>query len=300
MWPNPAYADQTSPGDIAPGSQPIVYAQQADQPSALVPAQAAPVALGSGSDVPAALSERIQLCEYLAEANILPSALRKQPANVLLILFKATALDIPLSVALEHLHVIDGKVGHSAELLRALLYRHGHVLRWTTMTDKEVTGELTLRHDQKHPRTARFTITDATRMELTKKATWQKDPESMMVARCTTRLVSRHCPEIAVALGNLSAMDVDNPDPAPDPVAATAEIDRDSQARQVLADATEASTVEQIKKLGLHAKTEGLLELNVGTAAKPEELQAALLRRMGEIAKVSTDKAAAAATKERP
>lgn len=288
MWSNDGSVEQANgvSGEAAPsaftGSQVVL---------ASTPAPIVSGPLDGAFDVPAQLMERIELCKFLAEADLLPRALAKRPANVLLLMHKAMALRIPLSVAIEHLHVIDGKVGHSAELLRALIHRHGHTLRWPTKTDKEVIGELTLRHDPNNPRRERFSLADATRMKLTGKDNWQKDPESMMVARCTTRLVSRHCPEVAVALGNLSGLDFDD-DPAPEPIKATANIitedDEQHAARDLFVDAQNASSAEQLKSIGQRARDAGLLEYPVDDKTT---LQEALLRRLGEIAEARRGKA---------
>lgn len=297
MWSNQGYADQPIPaGATAPTVQPQMGPPAAQvaptAPAQLIPIQSlvGAVAPRSGplggvdrvSDIPTDLMERIQLCKFLADANLLPKALHQAPANVLLIMHKAMALDIPLSVAIEHLYVIDGKVGHSAELLRALLYRHGHVLRWHTKSATEVVGELVLAHDPKHPRVEKFTITDATRMELTGKTNWKKDPESMLVARCTTRLVSRHCPEVGVALGNLSAMDVED-DSVGEPVQATAEIDRSNEvaAQELFVQSQYANTRDELRAIGVKAREQGLLEVPVDHG--DGSLQAALLKRMAEL-----------------
>lgn len=251
-----------------------------------LPARAPTTGLNEGAfDVPPSLHERIELCRFLADANLLPQALRKQPANVLLIMHKALALQLPLSVALEHLHVIDGKVGHSAELLRALLGRAGHVLRWIEITDKAATGELTLRHDPRNPRRETFTIADATRMKLTNKDNWSKDPASMLVARVTTRMVSRHCPEIAVALGNLSAIDFEEEPPASEPIRATAEAgpSLEQQAQGLFAEALATQDREVLKEIGTKARQLGLLDVPVSGHSS---LQAAILHRINEIAEV--------------
>jgi hypothetical protein len=271
--------------------------------TALAPVAPSPTpstTLSSGAfDVPPTLSERVELCRFLADANLLPQALRKQPANVLLIMHKALALGLPLSVALEHLHVIDGKVGHSAELLRGLLARAGHVLRWVEISDKAATGELVLKHDPRNPRRETFTIGDAQRMKLTQKDNWSKDPASMLVARVTTRLVSRHCPEISVALGNLSATDFED-EPvaqASDPVQAEAETgpSLEAQATELLELAKGATTSEELKEIGARARDENLLEVEVEQGVT---LQGVLLRRIDEIAKER--KAASAKTANKP
>lgn len=257
------------------------------------------LALHEGSfDIPSTLMERIELCRFLAEANLLPSALRQQPANILLIMHKALALDIPLSIAVEHMHVIDGKVGHSAELLRTLLRRHGHMLRWVTLTDKEVVGEVVLRHDPKNPRRETFTLADAQRMKLVNKDNWQKDPTSMLVARCTKRLVSRHCPEVAVALGNLSASDVDD-----DPILPAEDVPQESvpsvpsepqdelplqdQASSLIGELAEASTSVEVKEVGHKARQADLLDHVVDG---DRTLQQVILAKLAEVNGSTADK----------
>lgn len=291
MWSNDGYVEQSSAERVGTQGAPVaVTPTPAGQPYqhgstavALAPSPIpAPIPPDGAFDVPATLGERIELCKFLADANLLPQALRKQPANVLLIMHKALALNLPLSVALEHLHVIDGKVGHSAELLRGLLARPGHVLRWLEITDKAATGELVLRHDQRHPRRETFTIADATRMKLTAKDNWSKDPASMLVARVTTRLVSRHCPEIALALGNLSAIDFE--DEPTEPVQATAEAgpSLESQAAELYRQARNAAGTDILKDIGGRAREANLLEI---TVAPGLTLQNALLQRIDEISK---------------
>lgn len=301
MWSNGGYSEQPNQaeaaGTLAQGV-PVAFAPPADAPvhggqlavtaphTASAPGYLAPApapssgALDGAFDIPDTLAERIELCKFLAQANLLPQALRNEPANVLLIMHKAMALQVSLGVAIEHLHVIDGKVGHSAELLRVLLRRAGHKLKWPVSNDKEVVGELTLR-GEKDVRRAKFTMADAQRMELTNKPNWRKDPESMLVARCTTRLVSRHCPEVSVALGNLSALDFEEVDA--EPVRATAEVDRDTAepaAAVLLREAQQASTVDELKDIGGRAKDAKALNDPVEGGGT---LQEALLRRMDEL-----------------
>lgn len=314
MWSNDGYSDQTNGQSSLPYGTGVALVDPTGQPgqrNGLTPLQAAPLvpaqplpstAMDGAGDIPVTLMERIELCKFLAGANLLPKALQEQPANVLLIMHKALALDLPLSVAIEHLHVIDGHVGHSAELLRALLYRNGHLLRWSTLTDKQVTGELILRHDPRNPRSETFTIADASRMELVNKANWRKDPVSMMVARCTTRLISRHCPEIAVAIGNLSAMDVlDDETPA---ATATPVVSEDNAvdikalaADELLIEAQAATTSDELKDIGARARTQKLLEVVVEGGLT---LQVSLLHLLEQLTKqVGPDgKRAAASGKE--
>lgn len=292
MQSNHGYADRSNEALVASAAIPASHphagqlAVMTPQLPAAAPAPVVPVSMSQGAfDIPSALVERIELCKLLSESDLVPRALQGKPANVLLIMHKALALDLPLMVAIEHLHVIDNKVGHSAELLRGLLARAGHILRWLEITDKSVTGELTLRHDPKHPRVETFTIGDATRMKLAGKDNWTKDPSSMLVARVTTRLVTRHCAEIAVALGNLSAQDVVDDQPA-EPAAPSA-ADRYELAAELLAEAAKATTAEKLKTIGARARDAQLLDFTVDGVT----VQNRLLARIDEIAAARKAKA---------
>ena len=158
-------------------------------------------------------------------------------------------------------------------------------------------NELILRHDPKYPRRETFTIADATRMKLTTKDNWTKDPSSMLVARVTTRLVSRHCPEIAMGLGNLSAIDmVEDPvvDHVAAPVADTAP-DPEALAEELRDEAAKATTAEELRALGTRAREADLLEVVVDEQGST--LQAVMLRRIDEIAKARRSRPAEAAEK---
>lgn len=298
MQSNRDYAVQTSGPLTAQGNLPPVHqpgsplAVVAPQALAVAPAPVVPAPISQGAfDIPPVLAERIELCKLLSDSDLVPRALQGKPANVLLIMHKALALDLPLMVAIEHLHVIDNKVGHSAELLRGLIARAGHMLRWPEITDKSVTGELTLRHDPKNPRVEKFTMVDATRMKLAGKDNWTKDPVSMLVARVTTRLVSRHCPEIAVALGNLSAQDATD-DTTPEPPASADT--RQQQAADLLADAAKVTTADELKTIGARAREAQLLDHVING----DTVQNHLLNRINEIAEAR--KANKAASGEEP
>lgn len=294
MWSNESYPEQSNmdargyapqPGPAGQFAPAVYHPQRGvDVPP---PQPQVVSALRQGAfDIPEPLAERIELCKLLSESDLVPPRLHNKPANVLLIMHKALALDLPVMVAIEHMHVIDGKVSHSAELLRGLLHRAGHVLRWPTISDKEVVGELTLRHDPRNPRQARFSIADATRMKLTAKDNWTKDPESMMVARVTTRLVSRHCPEIALALGNLSALDFDDDEPAAEPAAAVAAgPTREQQAADLIAEAMATTDRERLKEIGTLGRQHDLLDVPVKGG---KDFKTTLLKRMNDVANMPT------------
>ena len=91
------------------------------------------------------LSEQMRYAQALAAAGLLPPAYRRQPANVLLAMEYAKALNIPVMTAIQGVHVIDGKPSASAGLISALVRKAGHRLR-VTGDDTRAVCEI-VRHD---------------------------------------------------------------------------------------------------------------------------------------------------------
>lgn len=172
------------------------------------------------SDVPAQFSQQMQMAEVLANSTLLPSHLRKQPANVLLILAGARALNIPAFWALQSMHVIEGKLGMDATLMRALVVAAGHTFRVVERSAKQAVVEIR-RSDRDEPYRAEYTWDDAKLAELTGKSNWKKYPKAMMVARATSIAVRDECPEVLYGVlytpDELGAETDDEGNPVDDP-----------------------------------------------------------------------------------
>lgn len=147
------------------------------------------------TDVPDVFAAQMEMARVLADSSLLPGHLRKQPANVLLVLSGARALNIPAFWALQSIHVVDGKLGQSADLMRALVTRAGHKFRVAERTLERAVVEITKSGDTE-PYRAEFTREDAITAELWGKANWKKYPKAMLVARATSIAVRDHCPEV--------------------------------------------------------------------------------------------------------
>lgn len=152
------------------------------------------VALRS-SEVPASFAEQMHMATVLADSSLLPAHLRGKPANVLLILQGARALDVSAFWALQSMHVVEGKLGLSAELMRALVNKAGHKFTVKVRTAQKAVVEIQ-RHDKPEPYIAEFTAEDAKAAELTGKGNWKKYLKSMLVARATSIAVRDECPEV--------------------------------------------------------------------------------------------------------
>jgi hypothetical protein len=166
-------------------------------------------------DVPNTLADRMQLAEVLSSASILPDHLRGKPGNVLALQMAATALDIPFFTAAQELHLVKGKVGQSALLMRALVVRDGH--RFLTLETTATRAVVQIhRKGEAEPRTAvDFTIEEAAGSGLVKlkdgkpfardkngdPLPWEGRTRDMLLARATSRVVRLDAPDVLAGFG---------------------------------------------------------------------------------------------------
>lgn len=134
------------------------------------------------------------MARLFAPSDLLPDAYRNKPANVLVAIELGHSLGLEPMAALQGINVIKGKPTASAQLIGALVRRHGHKLR--------VTGDATsatceiIRADD-----AEFVFRSTWNMERAKTAgllsnpSWQKYPEAMLKARAITECARDACPE---------------------------------------------------------------------------------------------------------
>lgn len=162
--------------------------------------------------------DRLAYAEMLAKAELLPSAYRRRPADVLLAMETAEALGIPTITALTLVHVIDGKPTISPELMRALAHRAGHKVRVVESTAESCTIEVVRRDDPTHRHRSTFTMADAKQAGLLKQGAWSRYPKSMLLARATAAAIRAAAPDVLLGvsytseeLGDWS----DEADPAP-------------------------------------------------------------------------------------
>lgn len=149
----------------------------------LVPAQQGTL-LGARTDVPHDLDQMLRLADVVCRAGLLPQHLRNNPSNVVAIMIASRALDLPLWQGIQELHSVDGKIGMSANLMRALWLRAGHGFRVVERTDEHVVVEATRKGCE--PYAVEYTMDDARTANLAGKGNWSKYPKQMMVARATS------------------------------------------------------------------------------------------------------------------
>lgn len=151
--------------------------------------------LRTGTDVPASFAEQMQMARALAESTLLPRHLQRNPANVLLILQAARALNVTAFWAFQSIHVIDGKTTIAAELMRALIIREGHEFR-VVESSKDRAVVRIKRKDREEPYVTEFTIEDAREAGLLNKTNWKSYRKAMLVARATSKAAREECPDV--------------------------------------------------------------------------------------------------------
>lgn len=104
---------------------------------------------------------KLEYAREMAEAELLPKAYRKKPANVLVAIEYGEMLDLHPLTAIAQVHVIDGKPSQSAELMRAQVARAGHRFRTIEMSSTQAVCEVVRSDDPEYPTRFTFTIDNA-------------------------------------------------------------------------------------------------------------------------------------------
>lgn len=213
-------------------------------------------------DGPTSERGRIQWAKYLA-TGIVPPMYRNNPGACLSLIMKAQALDIPLATAAENVfwNEATGKGGITAQLMAALLHRHGYDFKVTEHTDKRVALTFYKMVDGRRRRLGdvEWTILEAIGAGIAWRDTWQSYPTDMLWARCVMRGARRHASEVGTGLAYTAEELADMSDPADGSEVHTAVAD-------ILTRATAPGvTSDEIRGvLAKEAKTKHLLELDTG------------------------------------
>lgn len=145
------------------------------------------------------------LAERLAKSpEFVPKGMLNRPEAVLAVMLRGHELTIPPMVALAQMHVVDGRVGLSAELLRALVLRAGHELWPQDISNTRVTMCARRSGTTGDPIKVTWTLDDAKTANLVGKDNWRKYPRAMLTARATAEIVRLVFPDV---IGGLQAIE---------------------------------------------------------------------------------------------
>lgn len=197
----------------------------------------------------------VAIGEFIAKSGLCPKELRQKPRDVTIVLLAANDLGISITQAIDHVHVIHGRKGMSADLMRALARRDGHSIRIDPASNREFATVHGTRIDSGDEESATFTIEEAVHAGLCtidadgnvrsrskdgEKKPWESYTADMLIARATSRLCRRlfsdciggvsYTPE---ELGYIDADDTPGPTgDAPEPTH-TVRQERDEIARRI-------------------------------------------------------------------
>lgn len=148
----------------------------------------------------ASLPERLEYATALAQAGLLPADYRRNPANVLLAIEKGEALGIHHMMAIESIHVINGRTSQSAELMKALILRAGHMFDVVEQTPEKAVVECARRERPEKVFRHEWTIEEARTAELLSSGTWKKYPKAMLAARVTSEAARAHFSDVLAGM----------------------------------------------------------------------------------------------------
>lgn len=139
------------------------------------------------------------LAQKIARTEFVPSGLRGKPEAVLACMLYGREAGVGEMNALAKIHVVDGRPGMSAELMRALVFQHGHEIHVeeTSSTRCVVIGK---RRDSERETRVVWTLDDAKRAGLAARDNWKKYPDAMLLARATAKLCRAVFPDVLAGL----------------------------------------------------------------------------------------------------
>ncbi|MBS5899630.1 MAG: hypothetical protein KIC38_03770 [Actinomycetaceae bacterium] len=133
------------------------------------------------------LDAYIRNAECLADANLLPPAYRKNPANILLAIQTGAPLGFTAMQSISGIHIISGKPTMSADMMAAAVRRAGHKLR-IEADDTQATAILIRSDDPDFEFKSVWTMERARRAGLMSNPSWRKYPAAMLKSRAITEV----------------------------------------------------------------------------------------------------------------
>lgn len=139
-----------------------------------------------------------RLAAQIADTPFVPDGMRGNPAAVTAAILTGREMNLGPMTSLQHIHVIKGKPGKSAEIVRAMILAAGHEIREIEVSDSRVVLEGRRRDEEQWTRVM-FTADQARRARIDLGGY----PEDKLYARATTRLARR---KFADVIGGIAAV----------------------------------------------------------------------------------------------
>ena len=143
----------------------------------------------------APLAQQMQYAEAVAQAGLLPPAFQRQPANVLIALEAARALDESPWTVMQEMAVINGSPSFSAKFMRTRVRKAGHRLR-EYFADGVATCIIIRADDPDFEHRATWDEAKAKKHGYWGKGHWAKNPQLMLQNRALSECVREACYEV--------------------------------------------------------------------------------------------------------
>ncbi len=226
---------------------------------------------------PRGIEDAWSLAETLFKSGVLGRGLVR-PEAVLYSLIAGRELGLTATQSLRSLHVVEGKIVLSADLIVALIKRNKGVCKYFRLVESTpvLARYETHRVDEPGPTSMTWTLEQATKAGLTGKDNWRKYPDAMLRARCSAYLARAVYPDLAMGM-----YDPDEAD----------EFDTRSRARarSVAAQAANTQTVEPIEAEATPVTPLDYLRDDLASASTPEGIRASYETHAREIAEMDED-----------
>jgi hypothetical protein len=135
------------------------------------------------------------LAGKIAGTEFVPQALRGSVAKVAAAVLAGREMGIAPMQALSSIHVINGRPGLSAELMRALILQAGHEIKFSKSSAAQCVMRGRRRGEDDWTEVS-YTLQEAKDAgDYAKNANYKSRPAEMLVARCTTRLARMVFPD---------------------------------------------------------------------------------------------------------
>lgn len=226
---------------------------------------------------PRGIEDAWSLAETLFKSGVLGRGLVR-PEAVLYSLIAGRELGLTATQSLRSLHVVEGKIVLSADLIVALIKRNKGVCKYFRLVESTpvLARYETHRVDEPGPTSMTWTLEQATKAGLTGKDNWRKYPDAMLRARCSAYLARAVYPDLAMGM-----YDPDEAD----------EFDTRSRARarSVAAQTANTQTVEPIEAEATPVTPLDMLRDDLASASTPEGIRASYETHAREIAEMDED-----------
>ncbi len=175
-----------------------------NQPSQAMSVQQSAPPMNSKKDPlplkPTNVDELWRICQYLANNELVPKALRNKPGNVFAVCMKGRDFGWSEMQSIGALNIIDGKVEIGATAMVAQIRKSGLCKKWKVVETNARRAVIeTLRAGDDEPFVYEYTVEEAEQAGLLGKDNWRKSLRDMLLRRCESKVGRIMYPDVVGA-----------------------------------------------------------------------------------------------------